>query len=241
MDRALRTVDEASRAVKPSQMSRLARSRAAVRLPQLGHDSTKAAYPFMSDVGECLFARLRQLAASSRCSVDMVRCVTHWPESLQTDAKQEVQALFEDLAFQWWSTHDLLIQHVLDDAVFQVHLSLWKRLLGVHQLAAHHCKEISTVVLSGLDGFKPSWRLSTGLSMERLWTRLRPKGPVTAQHLETLIRTEAIASRFDAVIWRCQASFDTMLTLRELIVRALDSVWFSNEGVGSMLEVPGMA
>ena len=80
----------------------------------------------------------------------------------------------------------------------------------------------------GLNHFNASWKLSTGLSMERLWEVCRPQAPPTLAQLSTFLRMEELADRFDDALWRSQVSVMHLSDLRGSIARALGATQLQN-------------
>lgn len=70
-----------------------------------------------------------------------------------------------------------------------------------------------------LDKFKSSWELSTGTSMELLWSRFRPPTARNRSELTLLLRVENLSDRLDSVAWRSKVSLEMLLDLRRSILR----------------------
>ncbi len=89
----------------------------------------------------------------------------------------------------------------------------------------------------GLDFFDSSWKLSTGLSMERLWNAYRPQTPPTLQQLSASLKLEELADRFDALLWRSQVPVTQLSSIRKSIVRALATVRVQSVGNTELVNV----
>ena len=74
---------------------------------------------------------------------------------------------------------------------------------------------------SGLNQFHSSWKLSTGLSMERLWEICRPQTPPTLPQLSVCLRMEELADRFDNALWRASIAVAQVSSVRVSIAEAL--------------------
>lgn len=72
-----------------------------------------------------------------------------------------------------------------------------------------------------LDYFKTTWQLTAGLSMDSLWTLLRPKTPPTLKQLHTVLHLEKLADKFDALIWRVGMPLARLSEIRQSISDAI--------------------
>jgi midasin len=61
------------------------------------------------------------------------------------------------------------------------------------------------------------WQLKTGLSMERLWSAFRPLTPSTWQKLDTMLRLENLAVRFDSVSRKIRQPINDIVALSQSI------------------------
>jgi hypothetical protein len=60
--------------------------------------------------------------------------------------------------------------------------------------------------------------------MEQLWLAFRPATPSTLSHFETVLAMETLASRFDAIAWKCAAPLDDIMSIRLSIGAALETI-----------------
>ncbi|KAL8955677.1 MAG: hypothetical protein Q9183_006561, partial [Haloplaca sp. 2 TL-2023] len=70
---------------------------------------------------------------------------------------------------------------------------------------------------TGIDRFSSSSKLSTGQSMERIWTCCRPSTPASLPHLQRVMQVERLAERLDGLLWISNASLRDMNQLRQSI------------------------
>jgi len=75
-------------------------------------------------------------------------------------------------------------------------------------------------VHSKLDNLNFSLQLSTGLSIENLWSRLRPSVATNTTQLYACLKLEELADRLDAVRWNSGASVQEFLEIQKSLVGA---------------------
>lgn len=118
---------------------------------------------------------------------------------------------------------DLAMASEFDEGTFQVHLMIG-RLIVVHGGTTKELKPISEQFNSMLNLFNPSWKLTTGLSMEKLWEIFRPHTAKSIAELNTRIQVEELATRFDNLKWSAGASFRDLDLIRHSIVRIYGTI-----------------
>ncbi|KAI4205523.1 MAG: hypothetical protein LQ350_000302 [Teloschistes chrysophthalmus] len=101
-----------------------------------------------------------------------------------------------------------------DEAVFQVYLGLGRALVAELQSQMPIMTLVETLD-KGLDQFNSFWQLSSGQSMELIWTACRPPTPKTLPQLASKMQTEQLADRFDKVLWIGDAPMEEMSRLRQ--------------------------
>ena len=121
----------------------------------------------------------------------------------------------------WKDVYDLVQSPVIEEGEFQAYLIIGQKLSN----RAHRAEEALSLLLqtldSGLSQFHASWKLSTGLSMERLWEACRPQTPPTLSHLSVYLRMEELADRFDNALWRSWVPVAQISSIRLSIAEAL--------------------
>lgn len=105
-----------------------------------------------------------------------------------------------------------------DEGSFQVYLIIGQSIVA-HEGVSNELDPINEKLNSMLSLFNPSWKLSTGLSMEKLWKIFRPNTAKSLTELGTRIQVEELAARFDKLKWSTDASFRDLDIIRHSIVR----------------------
>lgn len=113
---------------------------------------------------------------------------------------------------------DLAMSSEFDEGAFQVHLMIGRSIVA-HGGAPKELDPINEKLNSMLNLFNPSWKLSTGLSMEKLWKIFRPNTAKSLTELSTRIQAEELAARFDKLKWSTGASFRDLDIIRHSIVQ----------------------
>ena len=141
--------------------------------------------------------------------------------------------LIQDL---WWNLFLLVEATGFDEAIYQAIISLWRESLSGQDTNEHSSLVESQCQL--LDRAFSTHRLSSGLEMDRLWSVLRPQTASTVEHLESMLRLEALADRFDSLIFRSQAPILQLAQVRNSFQNAL--VTASTNAVDSNPLVEGL-
>jgi hypothetical protein len=167
------TVLQKSTTIKLAEMNFLERSasRRGKKTPGFGGSVGVQLFEFLSNVRRILEDWLVTASQSAG------------PEAF--DQIRSVVELWQDLVKLSSTTN-------LNEAVFQVYLALfddWIKNAG----------PLGTEVEQALGAFREPLKLTTGLSMERIWEVKRPDVPRTLDGWEQLLKIKAIMARFDAV------------------------------------------
>lgn len=118
---------------------------------------------------------------------------------------------------------DLAMSSEFDEGAFQVHLMIGRSIVA-HGGASNELGPINEKFNSMLNLFNPSWKLSTGLSMEKLWKIFRPNTAKSLTELSTRIQAEELAARFDKLKWITGASFRDLDFIRHSILRIYGAI-----------------
>lgn len=185
MQSQIRTLDR----TKPSTLTRLQRSLVSDQVASVAKDSTVNVAGFLSSVVQLVEGYIDYSLQSSEFSIDVkpiLRAVLHY----------------------WWRTFTFVTGASFEEAKFQAHL---KQGIDALQSTADSfgsergLQVVTSVLVNIQDAFTVGFKLTTGLSMETLWTLLRP-APVTDEATFTAIQEmEKLASRFDAIRWKSNA------------------------------------
>lgn len=188
---------------KPSSMNRLQRSWVSDKVASLSRDSTANAVRFLHSV-------LRTVK-SFICE-----------KTNQPGAWKQRRAVLRRLLLFWKRTFESLIVTSFEEARFQAHLTQGSNLL-LHNMSALQEAD-DHKLFSALSGFLErdfvvGFKLSTGLSMEVLWHKLRPDPIADLQTLEQATELERLADRFDSLRWRVGVSISTLRTIQDSMAR----------------------
>lgn len=110
-----------------------------------------------------------------------------------------------------------------DEGAFQVYLVIGQSIVAQGD-TTKELKPISELFDSMLNLFNPSWKLSTGLSMETLWKMFRPCTAKSITELSTRIQAEELATRFDGLKWSVGASLRDLDLIRQSIVQIYGTI-----------------
>ena len=95
----------------------------------------------------------------------------------------------------------------------------------------------SDTVSQELAVFSSSTQLTTGLSMERIWRRFKPRTPGSVEELESLLNLESLADRFDNSLWQSQESIAEMCKIRQALSNALFLLTVDNTDANELIYV----
>ena len=126
---------------------------------------------------------------------------------------QEILDYLRDLS-------DLAHTKDFDEGIFQVYLGLGRSIVESNELEGR--KSLVASFAYALDSFNASWKLSTGLSMERLWSMFEPPIAHSLQSLEYTLEVEQLADRFDVLKWRSNASLKELERIQHLMVLCME-------------------
>lgn len=120
-------------------------------------------------------------------------------------------------------TISLTTEESLDEARFQAHLAQGTRLFK-KQLARTESPILSAFISHILDklqsDFASGFELSTGLSMEQLWSTFRPI-PIPNQFIyNEVLKLDQLATRFDGLRWKTRASISELSKAQQTLEKA---------------------
>ncbi|KAL8966080.1 MAG: hypothetical protein Q9183_003528, partial [Haloplaca sp. 2 TL-2023] len=207
------SVVESSGSLPRSQLSRLQRSMTSRRNRHLSGASTEGLAEFLSESAGRLASALRGVALTTQA--------TATDETKISDTYADVYAL-RDFVFYLIDLFNLANSAAFDEAVFQVYLDIGKGMIA--SFDSHiSLSDMTHTLKTGIDRFSSSSKLSTGQSMERIWTCCRPSTPASLPHLQRVMQVERLAERLDGLLWISDASLRDMNQLRKSI-RSLVSI-----------------
>lgn len=182
----IRTLDR----TKPSTLNRLQRSLVSDQVASVAKDSTVNVAGFLGSIVQLIEGSIDYSLQHSGSSTDIkpiLRAVLHY----------------------WWRTFTFVTGTSFEEAKFQAHL---KQGIDALQSTADTSEseqglQVVTSVLKNIqDAFTVGFKLTTGLSMETLWTLLRPAPVIDDLTFSAIQEMEKLASRFDAIRWKSNAS-----------------------------------
>ncbi|POS81428.1 ATPase [Diaporthe helianthi] len=182
-----RTLDR----TKPSTLNRLQRSLVSDQVASVAKDSTVSVAGFLSSIVQVIGALID----------DSLR---------RSESSTEVKPILRAVLHFWWRTFTFVTGPSFEEARFQAHL---KQGIDALQSTAD-CSEsqrglqvIASILDNIQDAFTVGFKLTTGLSMETLWTLLRPPPITDEATFSAISEMEKLASRFDAIRWKSNANF----------------------------------
>ncbi|KAI9791121.1 MAG: hypothetical protein M1816_004352 [Peltula sp. TS41687] len=144
-------------------------------------------------------------------------------------ANQQIIESLKNVILHWHSTFDVALSPRFQEATLQMHIRLWNTLVANCKDASWSYQHLLKMIRPSLRLLESSWRLSTGLSMERLWAAFRPVTPSNLQQLQTLLQLEYLASRFQAA--DLQHAIDTLENTSG-VIDPWESAYFQSEFEG---------
>ncbi|KAH8909629.1 midasin [Coniochaeta sp. PMI_546] len=193
-----------AKTTKPSLLNRFQRSYASDQVAIFAKDSTVNVSRFLVSIIQFLDTYLKEHLGNPGS----------WTER---------RIILRNLLHYWQRTLTFVLDSSFDEARFQAHLSqglrLWNddwRVIGDTDI-----NDMSASVLQRLeDDFDIGFKLSTGLSMEAIWTVLRPQPIRDFEAFEQVLDMERLAARFDALKWRAGASIPDLSAVLTALARA---------------------
>ncbi|KAM0175322.1 hypothetical protein ACHAPF_005582 [Botrytis cinerea] len=191
--------------LKPSQMNRLQRSMVSDRVASVAKDSTLRVSHFLMHTLQSINSYLNaHVTANDHCKF----------------RKQIITSLIR----YWWSTFNLVTAPTFEEATFQSHLTIgntvMEELIKNNPLVAEQNSLITTFVSELQTSFASGFKLTTGLSMESLWKKLRPMVPTKFEVMQIMDQMEKLAVRFDALRWKASISVAELGGIMTSLVKA---------------------
>ncbi|KAI5305562.1 hypothetical protein KEM56_004066 [Ascosphaera pollenicola] len=184
------SVSEGAFVKKPSEMTRLERSMASGRIASLKKDSTHVVSSFL---------------------LHCCQAISDWIQSAaQSDIGETVSVPRFILNFAW-DLFKLLQKPVFDEGIFQAYLqTTWAWIVKHRDVQTKLMKFFSC----SLGTFNSDWGLSTGKSMQRLWSEWRPVTPNGPSQLLSLSKLQSISAKFDKISLNTRLPLERLAQLR---------------------------
>lgn len=215
LHQALSKITRQVEAMVPSQMTPLERSIASLRNPKLARESTAPVASFLSEVGNALnslFLSLRNGQA-------------------ETSLVKSIKTLLDFCTDLFSLTHD---KH-LDEGAFMIFLQKGWSLLTQNEFAAPS-SSIAVVTRSALEKFNASWKLTSGLSMQRMWPHFRPKTAKSLRQLHSLLKLDTVEGEFQSLAWNANVSIADLAATRQYFSAARHIILESDADAEELFE-----
>jgi midasin len=217
LKQGLLQADESGKLLKPSQMSRLERSLASVRIPSLMKDATQPIGSFLSDCGQAMYDLIQSLDQNT----------------LQTP--QVAYALRTVLSF-CMDIFRLAAAREVDEGEFQVYLQIGRELCASLLDSLHPLQQLAVALSQALGRFQEGWALSTGLSMQRLWESWRPATPATESQLKSILDLERVAYEFTNIATKTHLDLSQLSQVRNSLINAQQSIVLHGADEGQLVQ-----
>ena len=125
----------------------------------------------------------------------------------------------------FWALLHLAAGTGFDRATFQTYITMLNREISSDDVDIDRLsRDLHSNLSKELTAFGSSTRLTSGLSMERIWLRFKPNTPKTIQEYDTILALERLADRLDAAMWKSSLGIEDMARIRERFSSALAMV-----------------
>lgn len=175
-----------------------------------------------------LLANWKSITMDSRCQTVSSQVI---------DTNQQIVESLHDILTHWHSTFDVALAPTFQEATLYMHIRLWSSLVAKYDDAPELYRLFLEKIQTSLKPLESSWRLTIGLSMERLWATFRPITPSNLQQLQTLLQLEYLASQFQAAVWKTSQPLEYAVQLHESLNKAIESVLKDDSMGGELIKV----
>jgi midasin len=121
----------------------------------------------------------------------------------------------------WWDLFHLVDSTNMEEAIFQIHLTLGRTDLVDAQNSCPTASDFLAQQVGLLQRMSISSGLTTGKSMELIWEISRPPTVSSIRHLDSLMRLESLADRFDARVFPLRGTLDELCRVRYTFCQAI--------------------
>lgn len=128
----------------------------------------------------------------------------------------------------WWRLFELLDSYRVDEAVYQVYLACARDIFAALHTTTEPSTRFKSEIINELQLLKSSTRLTTGLSLERLWKLFRPRTVSNYARLQNVLQMETLADRFDELIWTSEAPLTELSRVRDTLGKSIAVVMERN-------------
>jgi midasin len=134
-------------------------------------------------------------------------------------------AFLKPLRLVFWAFLALVTGATFDRATFQTYLKMLSSgLPTVSQKPPPLVQDLNIALSKQIAVFGSDVQLTTGLGMERLWSKFKPSTPKTQPQLDAILTLEDLADRLDGIMWKSNLRIDNMVQIRERVASSLELV-----------------
>lgn len=137
----------------------------------------------------------------------------------------------------WWHLHEAVTATDFSEAQFQAVLSIARVILEDCDNHGEGNLALWPAITKSFEGFKNTAQLKSGLSMEQMWQRFKPDVPTSYDISRGLSHLYSIADRFDAVVWRVEATLSDLALLYRSISDAIRDAKLNTVTIEPLIEV----
>ncbi|MCJ1283644.1 hypothetical protein MMC26_002975 [Xylographa opegraphella] len=212
----LSTVESSLHKKSASELSRLERSMASIRILAFSKDQTQPVANFLSHTRLCLADWVEEQASNVTnneasnflCEKDFYNANSH-----QTDI-----GFLKEFVCYIRDVFDVTQYSKLDDGSFTTYLTIGNEIVA-HAVERKTAHRLTSTIKKLLDVFKASWELSSGYGMENLWRMFAPPTATSERELNLVVRFENVAGHFDSIVWQSKLPLDTLAELRGSMIQ----------------------
>ena len=198
-----------------SEMSRLERSMASTHILAFSKDPTQPVASFISYTRLCLLRWIEQQA--TQFTGDEA-CIYRKEVATKANIVQTDLELIRELTCYIRDVFDVTQFAKPDDGSFQTYLAIGNETVA-QALECEVVHDLAKAIGERLDVFKVSSGLTSGHSMENLWSVFAPPTAKNASELDLVLRCEKVADLFDDIKWRSKMRLDILADLRDSVTR----------------------
>jgi midasin len=151
-------------------------------------------------------------------------------------AFQNIFPVLKAIRAFWWDLFEVVDSASMEEAVFQIHLSLGRKDLVEARTMYPNGADFLSAQLELLHKMTSSSGLTTGKSMELLWKTFRPPTVSTIEHLDSLLHLESLADRFDSRTFPLRAPLDSLCQIRETFGLAIRTATLDNVDIEDLIK-----
>ncbi len=152
--------------------------------------------------------------------------IQRWAVAARSSPPQDHlrQTCISEVIACWHESFEAASGSGFDTASFLTHVQLWQTISVKPINTPDSVSSLLQSIAAKSVKIGSMWQLSTGLSMERLWSVLRPARPQKSQSFEAFLQLEQLAQRVDELIWSIRQPLSEIVSLIESVGVAFQRV-----------------